>query len=197
MPLAVRIRRSEKCSNQGSKQPAGDPETGPVVQPELSRAARSATPPSAAPFHPPVLRVRPLCNPVRRCQFRHDSVPLQGIAQLRAALGVPLRPGGQTVAGRKPISLLVVASAVGQHEVVGQIYGVSSPGDEMVHVGCGPGDPALAVEPPAPLDVQQRRAHQREVVASVRKYRPSSAGQVTGTFPTTDSWGVCWSDGDS
>jgi len=23
-----------------------------------------------------------LCNPVRRCQFRHDSVPLQGIAQL-------------------------------------------------------------------------------------------------------------------
>jgi hypothetical protein len=81
------------------------------------------------------LAIRPPGNAVRGREFRDKSVVFQRIAQLRAILRVPFHPGGEIIAGRETVTLLVAAPAVSQHEVVRQIDGIAGPCDKVVPRG--------------------------------------------------------------
>jgi hypothetical protein len=63
------------------------------------------------------------------------------------------------IAGRKPVAFLAVTPAIREHEVVAQVYWVSSPGDEVIDVGCRWRKGCVTVEAPAPLDIEQNGAY--------------------------------------
>jgi len=69
-------------------------------------------------------------------------------------LRVPFRPRGQMIAGRKSGAFLAVASAIREHEVVAQVYRISSPCDEVIDVGCRWRKWCVTVKAPAPLDIE-------------------------------------------
>ena len=78
----------------------------------------------------------------------------KGFRKFFTVLFVPLDPVAEVLLGGKMIGFPAVASGVRQYEIVAQIVGVTSPGDEMVHVGFS-GDLLLAVEAPRPVRTEQ------------------------------------------
>lgn len=69
------------------------------------------------------------------------------------------------LAGREPVALLAITLAIRQHEVVRQIHWVSSPSDKVVYMSCVPHDPAIAVEAPTLLKIEQHRSNYGHTVA--------------------------------
>jgi len=63
-------------------------------------------------------------------------------------------------AGREPVALLAVAPAIRQHEVVRQIHRVSGPSHEVIYMRRLPTAPAIAVEAPTALEIEEHRPNQ-------------------------------------
>ncbi len=60
-------------------------------------------------------------------------------------------------AGRKSVAFFAVAPPIRQHEVVRQIHRVSGPSDKVIYMRCLPNNPAIAVEAPPVLKIEQNR----------------------------------------
>jgi hypothetical protein len=63
------------------------------------------------------------------------------------------------IAGRKPVAFLAVALAIRKYEVVAQVHRITSPGDEVIDVGCRWRKRRPTVEASAPLDIEQHGAY--------------------------------------
>ena|SRR5690349_8952706 len=100
------------------------------------------------------LAIRPLRHTVRGRQFADDPTFLQRRSYLIAEGRIPLSPSRQVLARRQSVSLLVVASAVRQNKVVGEIDGITSPCNEVIDMCFGGSERTLAIEAPAVLKIE-------------------------------------------
>jgi hypothetical protein len=80
------------------------------------------------------LRVCPVRDTIGGGQFRDHSAPLQFFPDLVAEPRVPLSPGFEMLTCRQPVSLLAIAAAVRQDEVMAEIHRVTRPGDKVIDV---------------------------------------------------------------
>src|SRR3954462_15626018 len=76
---------------------------------------------------------------------------VQQFRKLAAELCIPLRPRREVIAGRESIALLVVAPAIGDHEVMPQVHGMPRPRDEVIDLGCRRSQLSPTVKAPALL----------------------------------------------
>jgi hypothetical protein len=67
-------------------------------------------------------------------------------------------------AGRKSVAFFAVAPPIRQHEVVRQIHRVSGPSDKVIYMRCLPNNPAIAVEAPPVLKIEQNRPDHGQII---------------------------------
>lgn len=108
--------------------------------------------------HVQTLTVGPPGDLVRSVGIGDEPEPAKVAGDFFSVPGIPLDPVIQVLASGQEIPLVVVAGPMRQHEVVGRILRVSSPGDEMIDLCRAPNAPT-AVEAGVPLERSQDLGH--------------------------------------